>query len=486
MERKTLIKKGVFYDSVTLMRVSEAMKRLPGVRYAAVLMGTELNRGLLADRGFAVEAGPDDLVIAIEASSATQLEGAANTVELLLEKRNKKVVDEAPRSLKAAMHMLGGADLCIISVPGRYAVREAKEALRLGMDVFLFSDNVSVEDEISLKQEAAAQGLLVMGPDCGTAYIGGRGIGFANVVRAGPVGVVSAAGTGLQEAACLLDQAGLGISAGIGVGGRDLSREVGGLMTLAAIDRLAQDAATKAILVISKPPWPEVAARVLKKLEATSLPYACVFLGQASTDGRAVPTIDEGCARLGELLGTGLEVPATPEQRRAPGFVFGAYVGGTLCSQAVYIFKLFGRTPATNLSAPWQDQELYSYQGDVLLDLGADEYTRGRPHPMIDPSTRTDLLRRALVNPSFSVLVFDVVLGLGSHPDPAGELVRAIGAQEQDLASRVLVASVTGTDRDPQVRSAQEATLRAAGFTVCPTAASAARFAAQAAGRERK
>ncbi|MEW6243101.1 MAG: oxidoreductase [Bacillota bacterium] len=486
MVRKTLVRKGVFYDSVTLMRVSEAVQRLPGVRYAAVLMGTELNRALLADRGFAVEAGEEDLVIALEADSAAQVEDAAKTVELLLEKRSKKGIDEAPRSVRAAMHMLGGADLCIVSVPGRYAVREANEALRLGMDVFLFSDNVSIEDEISLKREAAAKGLLVMGPDCGTAYIGGRGIGFANVVRAGPIGVVSAAGTGLQEAACLLDRAGFGISMGIGVGGRDLSREVGGLMTLAAIDRLAQDTATRAILVISKPPWPEVAARVMKKLEATSVPYACVFLGQTSTDGRAVPTIDEGCARLGELLGIGLEAPAAPEPRRAPGFVFGAYAGGTLCSQAAYIFQLLGRAPATNLSAPWQDQELCSYRGDVLLDLGADEYTRGRPHPMIDPATRADLLRRALLNPSFSVLVFDVVLGLGSHPDPAGELVRAIGAAGQDLASRVLVASVTGTDRDPQVRSAQEATLRAAGVTVCPTAASAARFAAEAAGRERK
>src|SRR5690606_14776291 len=125
--------------------------------------------------------------------------------------------------------------------PGVYAAFEAFRALENNLNVMMFSDNVTVEDEIKLKDLAVKKDLLMMGPDCGTAIINGVGLCFANKIKRGPIGLVAASGTGLQEVTVLIDQFGGGISQAIGVGGRDLSKDVMGRMTLHAINALNAD-----------------------------------------------------------------------------------------------------------------------------------------------------------------------------------------------------------------------------------------------------
>jgi FdrA protein len=317
----------------------------------------------------------------------------------------------------------------MISVPGPYAAREARLALEAGCDVMLFSNNVSLADEVALKRLAVAKGRLLMGPDCGTAIIDGVGLGFANVVRRGAVGIVAASGTGAQELSCLLDRAGSGVSQMIGVGGRDLSAEVGGLITLAAIRRLQADPSTERIIVISKPPAPGVAEAVEAALAAAGKPYRLCLLDRTP--------IDE-------------DVPASPYHidAKVSRKAYGLFSGGTLCSQARLALGALAE----------------------LIDLGEDRYTAGRPHPMIDPSYRIERMRELMTDAGLFLL--DVVLGHGAHPDPAGALAPVI--REAVDWGVVIIASVTGTEADPQCRSVQEHRLRAAGARVAPTAWQAA------------
>jgi len=448
------VERGRYLDSVVLMRLSRRLAALPGIEGAALMIGSPSNKLLLREAGLLAtegeQAGANDLVIAVraadEGSGRAALEGAFG---LTVEKNVAENLLRA-RTLPAALEALPGANLALISVPGDFAAAEARQALERGLHALVFSSGVPLEDERALKQLALDKGLLLMGPDCGTALIGGAPLAFANVVPRGDVGIVSASGTGLQEVSCLVARLGAGISHGIGVGGRDLDARVGALGTLAAVDALEADLGTRTIVLVSKPPAPSVAERVLERLARCAKRSVVCFLGLEK------PGLARTLREAAEMAtGRKIQPEAAEAAPRLKGkLVRGLYCGGTLCTEAELVFKRRGLS------------------GHRFIDLGDDRYTRSRPHPMIDPEIRNDHLATALADPSVGVILVDVVLGYGSHADPAGVLVR------EKLSQKTVVASVTGTDADPQVRSSQVNRLKEAGVLVAPSNAHAAELAA--------
>ena len=435
--------------------------------------------GLLAPSGEA--AGPNDVILALAAADAGAAEaGFAAADAALGELRPQAGARARPRTLGAAAGELAGANLALISVPGAFAAAEAAEALRNGLHVLIFSDNVPVTDEIALKRKARERGLLVMGPDCGTAFIAGVPLAFANEVPRGDIGIVAASGTGLQEVACLLARAGAGVSHGIGVGGRDLTETVGGLGTLAAIDALDRDSGTRHIVLVSKPPAPGVARAVFQRVAQSPKRFTLCLLGQTEgsvpANARVVRTLREAAeAVLGRPVAAGLPPVrvASPVRRR----IRGLYAGGTLAAEAQLVLMRAGLTVASNAPVPGAAPLPGPEGAHVVLDLGADEYTGGRPHPMIAPEMRTPHLREALADPRTGVVLLDVVLGYGAHEDPAEEIAR-VGPFPADGAA--VIASVTGTEGDPQVHSRQAAALKAANVHVAGSNAEAAALAAEA------
>ena len=414
MTERVIVRAGAYYDSVTLMLVSRAAGATDGAEAVSVGMATPLNLELLRGQGFTIEdAGPNDLVIAVRARDDEAIEAAVAAVERELSAKPAGPAAEraAARSIGAAARRDDELNLAFLSIPGEHVGYEAAAALEAGLHVFCFSDGVSLDTEVRLKRRAAERDLLFMGADCGTAIIDGVALGFANAVRRGPVGIVGASGTGIQEVSCLLDAAGVGVSHAIGVGGRDLSAEVGGLMTRAGLKLLAGDPDTRVIVVISKPPDPRVADAIEAAAVATGKPVILALLG-ARDDTGEVPRIERASTLTdaallaetagGRVAGGGLRRPP------APGRVRGLYCGGTLCTEAAAIVG-----------------------GGEFTDFGDDEYTRGRAHPMIDPSLRIEQLAAAARDPSVTVLLLDVVLGYGAHPDPAADLAPAIEADRQ-------------------------------------------------------
>jgi succinyl-CoA synthetase alpha subunit len=460
------VRRNAYVDSVTLLQVSADMMGLTGVRDAALVMASELNRQLLSDSGLLVgdapTAGPNDLIIAVRAIDDALAATALQQAEALLAGRRRgsptgEATSSPPRSLRSAHRADPEANLALISVPGQYAAGEARQALADGLHVFLFSDNVSIEDEIDLKRIAREKELLVMGPDCGTAILNGVGLGFANVVRRGHIGLIGASGTGIQEVTSLLHQSGEGISHAIGTGGRDMYAAVGGITTLQALDLLRDDPRTQTIVLVAKPSAPEVAERVLQKAAQTGKPVVACLLG---ADLQPPPGV-----QLARTLYQAARLAASAESSWSsvtpadvPRVRFGAdqhqvrglFCGGTLCQEAA--------------------MAMGSSVAHQLLDFGDDEYTRGRAHPMIDPTLRNRAIVEAGADPRVAVLLLDVILGLGSHPDPAGATVPAIreaqAAASADGRELVILAHVVGTDLDPQGLGRQEATLRAAGVHV--------------------
>ena len=506
------VRRSVYQDSVTLMRLTHDMEAVAGVRRAAAMMGTPPNRALLGQAGLldadGETAGPVDLVIAVVADSAAAAGAARAAAEAALAAVRAVPASGAarPRTLAGALRALPDATLALISVPGAYAGAEARRALDAGLHVMLFSDNVPLETEIELKRVAHERDLFVMGPDCGTAIVAGVPLGFANAVPRGRIGLVAASGTGLQEVSCRLAAEGEGVSHAIGVGGRDLSDAVGATMTLAALAALADDAATEVVVVVGKTPGPTVATRVAEALSALGKPSVVHFVGAElmapvdrpsgrSTGVHAAATLEDA-ALAAVALARG-EVPRAVEFSlpvaeidrlvaaqagtlvTGQRFVRGVYSGGTLGWEAVAL--LTARLPDV---APGVGGE---GTGHRVVDLGADVFTVGRPHPMIDGAVRRERIEREAADPATAVLLLDVVLGYGAHPDPAGDLTPALeGARRAArTAGRglAIVASVTGTERDPQVRSVQAAALRRAGVVVLDSNAQAARLAALIAGR---
>jgi FdrA protein len=488
--------RSAYHDSVTLMRLTHDMEAVPGVKRAAAMMGTPQNRALLEDAGLLADGSPDtapaDLLIAVAAddeAAARGAEAAARAALLARPSGTRPGLPGAsahrPRTLASALRALPDASLALISVPGLYAAAEAMKALRAGLHVMLFSDNVPVEAEIELKRLALSRGLFVMGPDCGTALIDGVPLGFANAVPRGRIGVAAASGTGLQEVSTLVARHGEGISHGIGVGGRDLSDAVGGLMMSRALEVLAEDPATEVICVIGKPPGAAVAARLAREAARLGKPCVVHFVGSGSGSLEECARAAVAQARKERSLATELTLPATEVDRLvaeagrglgpAPRFVRGVYAGGTLAWEARSILAAALPDVAPDVTA--------GAGANRVVDLGEDMFTVGRPHPMIDGTVRREWIARETAEPGAAVLLLDVILGYGAHPDPAGELIPALErarvearAQRRGLA---VVASVVGTEADPQGRAAQVAKLAAHGVLVMPSNAQAARLAAR-------
>jgi FdrA protein len=512
---------GAYADSVTLMQVSADVQRADGVQAALIAMATELNLDLLQAMGFRrpPDAGPNHLLIAVRASDDTALSDAVAAVGAALSARPaagysfsglETAQAQSPRTTAAAVRA-SGPGLALISVPGRYAFAEAIDALDAGCDVMIFSDNVPVEQEITLKQIAAQRGLIVMGPDCGTAIVGGVGLGFSHTLAAGPVGLVAASGTGAQQVLCLLDYAGAGVSAALGVGGRDLSAAVGGRSARAGIAALDADPGTELIIVVSKPPADTVAAELREFAAGLATPVQFALIAPGEPDLTA--------ATETALRALGLPVPAWPHWLGpvpvpgpvaggpgrgehgilAAGALRGLFAGGTLCDEAMVIasgrlgpiwsniplqpeLRLSPRAPVPAAPVPKAPVPKApvpgapAAAGHAMIDFGDDELTVGRAHPMIDQSLRLERLAAEAADPAVSVVLLDVVLGHGAHPDPAAELGPAIAAARVTGGVAVVV-SLIGATSDPQGRDRQAAALQAAGAHVFASNAAAARFA---------
>ncbi len=483
------IRSGAYYDSVVLMHLQRSLAGLPGVLDAGVVMGTAANKEILAQTDLltpqAQAAAADDLVIVVRADGAAAAQAALDQVDTLLAQRRRTVETEfLPKSLESAAQMLPDAEWVLISVAGRYAAGVARQALQLGKHVFLYSDNVSLDDEISLKQLAAGAGLLIMGPDCGTAIVNGVGLGFANRVRHGPIGLVAASGTGLQQVSSRIHQLGGGLTHALGTGGRDLSEAVGAVTARQGLDLLSRDPETQVIVLISKPPAPKVADELLQLARSAGKPVVVDFIGYL---GRSVDnlhfanTFDEAAAMAvqlaaGQAGGDNPAESAVSTGQFAPGqrYLRGLFSGGTLAYEAQLLLQDYLPGVPIWSNAPLRKQDRLASslvsQEHTIVDLGEDEFTVGRPHPMMDNDLRIRRLHQEANDPEVAVILLDVVLGYGAHPDPAGELALAI-AQVRSHAAQAgrrleVVALVVGTDEDPQNMAAQLEQLRAAGARV--------------------
>jgi len=492
-----------YRDSLLLLSATRQMREEDGVEWAAAVMALPGNVADLAAAGFSVHdldgADANDLVLAVKAKDDARANAALDRGGAVLFAKASPAGDgtvrPAPRTISDALTRLPSASVAVVSVPGTFAGLAAHQALTAGLHVLLFSDNVPVEEEIGLKRRANALGRLVMGPGAGTAVLGGVGLGFANAVRGGRVGVVAAAGTGAQEVMTLLDHWGLGVSHVIGVGGRDLSARVGGLMAATTVRALDADPGTDAILLVSKPPDPAVAATVVEHARSKPLVAACVGMAAppSSLRGAVIArTLEEGAAAVARQLG--VRVPdLTADLADAVGAAIGRlaptrtavrgfYTGGTLCYEAqVVLTELLGPV-YSNIPLAARYGLPAPAGAHICLDVGEEEYTRGRPHPMIDPAARREIMREQAFGHDVAVVLLDVVLGYGSHPDPAGEI--ASTCAEIVGAGAAVVAYVLGTEADPQGYSGQRARLADAGAIVTATAASAARAAAAIAARQ--
>ncbi|MDV3296791.1 MAG: FdrA family protein [Brachybacterium paraconglomeratum] len=479
------LRRGAYHDSVSLMQVSRAVAAAPGVESAQVAMATELNLELIRGMGFSVpaEAGPNDLVIAVRGDDpATGLAAAeAALAGLRTAASHAGGFGEAPtpRTLGGAVRA-SGANLALVSVPGAFATVEALDAIHAGVSVMVFSDNVPVEDEVRLKDSAAEVGVLVMGPDCGTAVVGGVALGFANAVHRGSVGMVAASGTGAQQVMCLLEAAGVGLSHCLGVGGRDLSSDVAGRSTRQALAALADDPETGSIIVVSKPPAPEVLADLQAYAAGLGKPVHWATLGPGRPDLTAA--VEQALTDEGRGVPTW---PAwVPEQPSATaGFLRGLFCGGTLADEVMLIASAQLGPIRSNIPLSPELALGPDLRGDghVVIDFGDDALTRGRAHPMIDPTLRLERIAAEAGDPSCGVLLLDLVLGYGAHPDPAGELAEAIRAARVTAAAHgralPVVVSLTGVEGDPQGLTGCAEVLRDAGAAVYLSNAAATRRA---------
>lgn len=504
------ISANLYKDSVALMRVAQGLLALPGVVNATLQMGNPANKDILREAGLlhkaVQDAGPSDVMVVVQARSAAECAAAVESCQAQLAGTQAAGTGageaQALRRTNLAMGhaALSGANMAQISVPGPYAAAEALKAIKLGMNVFLFSDNVPLAHEAALKQEATRRGLLVMGPDCGTAIISGVPLGFANAVRRGNIGLVAASGTGLQEVSTQIHRMGGGVSHAIGTGGRDVYAEVGGATMVQGIGLLAADPGTKVIAIVSKPPAPAVAQRVMDALRASGKPSVVLFLGATASPPqsgkganlRIAHTLVDCAAMAVRLAGVKRQPPVLYALPRKPVFaksqkyLRALYAGGTFTAEAQSLWAQAGLKvwsnvpldPALALPNPRQASREHS-----ALDLGDDAFTVGRPHPMIDQAARIERLMMEAADPSVRVILLDVVIGWGAHSNPAAELASAI-AQAKALAAKrgrhlAIVGFVCGTEADPQVLSQQESVLRKAGMVLAGNSANAAWLAGQ-------
>lgn len=493
---KVEIRSGAYYDSIILMQLQRSLSEEPGIIDAGVVMGTNANKEVLAQSGMlaleAEAAGANDLIIVVSGNDDTSAQAALDKVDELVSSRRKSggETDYHPHSIETAAGMLPAANWVLVSVPGRYAAAVSRQALDLNKHVFLYSDNVTLDEEIALKQQAAQKGLLVMGPDCGTAIVNGIGLGFANKIRNGPIGVVAASGTGLQQVTVRIHQMGGGITHALGTGGRDLSEEVNASTARKGLDLMSRDPDTKVIVLVSKPPSPKVADELIKAARLVRKPVVVNFIGYASASRRVdniffATTFDETAEMAIRLVDSPEDFGATPDiSKFAPGqrYLRGLFSGGTLQYEALLILENY--LPVVYSNAPLDKNNKLAdslvSKEHTVIDLGEDEFTVGRLHPMMDNALRIRRLEKEATDPEVAVILLDVVLGFGAHPDPASELAPAIASAIQTAAAAgrhlEVVTIVSGTDEDPQGMEKQIKMLQDSGARVETSNDAAARY----------
>jgi FdrA protein len=493
------IRKNQYYDSVFLMGFNNRISKIGGVLQTAVLMGSDANKEVLTGLGYknseVASASANDLVVAVTAESQVILNDVLTHLDEWLTEVSSGKKSSEIRTLEQAVQSKPEANLVVISVPGEFAAHETRKSLEAGKHVFLFSDNVSVQDEVSLKQFAREKGLLVMGPDCGTSLIGGVGIGFANAVRRGNIGAIAAAGTGLQEFTCMVHNFGYGISHAIGTGGRDLSDTVGGITTLTALDALENDRETEVIMILSKPPGGKTLVTLIERIKSCKKPVICCFLGiDHAVDGegdhfKRARIIDEAAQMAIQACGKAVKQVDNPSQTSASRpnlhkgkYLRGVFAGGTFCYQAQQILRDAGIKVYSN--APLDKQLMLTdpekSQENSIVDMGEEYFMVGRPHPMIDGSQRALRIIKEANDSEVGILFLDFILGYNSSMDPIGELVDAINKAKEISAQRgsnlEVVASICGTDGDPQDLKMQTQLLVDCGVTVFSSNALATQY----------
>lgn len=506
---KYSIQKNTYYDSVTLMIISKEIKKTEGIQQALVGMGTDLNKELATNLGISNpelnEITQNDFFVSILADEKVSIEDIMNQVnELLNKKRSSRSDDYMPKTLDSAINYQPDSNMVLISLPGKYAAAEVKKALNNNLNVMLFSDNVTIEEENELKELAVSKELLMMGPDCGTAIINNVPLAFANVVRKGHVGVVGASGTGTQEVTVLIDKLGEGVSQVIGTGGRDLRLEIGGKMMLLGLDALINDPQTEVILLVSKPPHPDIAEKILKVVEKANKPvvvdfiggdraliekygaYACSSLEDAARKAVALvrneePVDFEGFSLPMEEIYSIVDSEVgklAPEQKYFRGF----FTGGTLADETMKLLgkdvEIYSNIP---LSPEFKLENVNISHKNTVIDFGDDEFTVGKPHPMIDPVSRAERLVQDAEDDEMAVVMMDFVLGYGSHKDPVGEMLPAIFEAKMKMKNRgkhlTIIGYICGTDKDPQDFGESKKRLSDAGVIVMPSNAQATRLA---------
>ena len=474
---KSEIRAGAYFDSVVLMQLQRSLLELNGIEDAGVVMATHANQELLTDADLLTAEGkqakPEDLLIVVRGQDEKAVASALAQVDELLKRRRSKVAQEfRPHSLKAATEQLPTAHWVLISVPGRYAAGVARESLELDKHVFLYSDNVSVEDEVALKKYAQEKGLLVMGPDCGTAIINGIGLGFANRVQRGNIGLVGASGTGLQAITAEIHNLGGGVSHAIGTGGRDLKFDVGAITAMQGIELLASDPETNVIVIVSKPPAPDVATKLLNVAQSSGKPVVVDFIGYPPP-GRELGNLNfvTGLTEAAEIavrLSKSKNSKTQSTDRKTKGYLRGLFSGGTLAYEALLnlqavLSPIYSNVPFT------ESQKLadpLTSQAHSIIDLGEDIFTVGRLHPMLDNDLRIRRLRQEAEDEQTAVLLLDIVLGEGSHPDPASELAPVLAEIKKQRKDLEIVAIIVGTEEDPQDVNAQIKAFTKAGASV--------------------
>ncbi len=494
------IQKDTYHDSVTLMLIANDLKQLDRIEEAMVGMGTDYNLDSLKRLKINLpelnKLTPSDLIIAVKGETEDVAEQAVEMAENKLTEQTQissNQGDYAPPTQRGAASILPGANLVLISIPGEYAADEADKALEANRHVMLFSDNVSLEEELRLKNKAVERELLMMGPDCGTSIINGVPLAFANAIRRGPIGLVAASGTGLQECSSLIHQLGGGISQAIGVGGRDLSEKIAGKMTIQAAQALGKDPQTELITLISKPPDEAVLDRLFKELKKLDKPVVIYFIGAdpeliEKNGFTAATDLEDAAIKSCQKAGIGKLTPLIAQKtleeyaRKAgpiKGYLRGLYSGGTLCDEAQRILikdlqPIFSNTPVEGCQ---QLEDPYLSQAHTIIDLGEDEFTRGRAHPMIDPTLRKERLIQEMSDPEVGLILLDLVLGYGAHPDMASELQEAIIEGRKQLPKPPAVAvSICGTEEDPQDYQQQRKILEKSDVYVFPSHVSMVKF----------
>ena len=508
---KSYIFKNTFRDSVYLMRLSSIVREFAGVIEAEVIIGTDHNKKFLRSGGLWTEeieqnAGANDLIIAVKAENEVKAEQA---IQSALDELNKSVESEnllgdyVPRTFETALKNLHGANLALLSIPGRYVQREADQILDAGLHLMIFSDNVSLEAEVALKKKALEKGLLVMGPDCGTAIINGVPLAFSNEIKRGKIGIVAAAGTGLQEVSSLISNLGEGISQGIGTGGRDVKKAVGGITMIQGLKALIGDKDTQVIVIVSKPPDPEVSEKVLAVATQSKKPLVVNFIGgdldlirKAGCEPAA--TLKEAAHKAVNLVrglpadrdkdidpvDQKLAIAEKTRYKSGQRYLRALYSGGTLAYESLVLLQESIGTIYTNLNFDRAERidDVYKSREHTVIDFGEDEFTQGRLHPMIDPSLRNSRIIAEAKDPETAVIALDLVLGYNAHPDPAGSALEAIKEAKEIAAKEkrhlTFVTTVCGTDEDFQKRSEQVAKLEKEGILVFPSNADAAGYLA--------